>query len=210
VIRVVVAATSPIMQVGLEAILASSPDITIAGRAASAEQLAEAIISTRPDVALADLDLHALDDLPEAGDQLASLVLLIEAPRGDLLAEALRGGRISLLPRDATSEEILVAVRAAAAGLVTLHPALALALAPLVPSTARAESPVAPSQSLTPREIEVLQMIAAGLGNKLIARRLDISEHTVKFHVASILAKLNAATRTEAVAIAARQGMIML
>jgi DNA-binding CsgD family transcriptional regulator len=67
-----------------------------------------------------------------------------------------------------------------------------------------------PTQPLTPREIEVLGMLAEGLGNKTIARRLGISEHTVKFHVGSILAKLDASSRTEAVTLGARRGLIML
>jgi DNA-binding CsgD family transcriptional regulator len=67
-----------------------------------------------------------------------------------------------------------------------------------------------PAQQLTPREIEVLGMLAEGLGNKTIARRLGISEHTVKFHVGSILAKLDASSRTEAVTLGARRGLIML
>jgi DNA-binding CsgD family transcriptional regulator len=70
--------------------------------------------------------------------------------------------------------------------------------------------PAPPNQALTPREIEVLGMLAEGLGNKAIAWRLDISEHTVKFHVGSILAKLNASSRTEAVTLGIRQGLILL
>jgi DNA-binding CsgD family transcriptional regulator len=78
-----------------------------------------------------------------------------------------------------------------------------------LPSTAR-DLPAAPQQALTPREIEVLAMLADGVGNKTIAWRLGISEHTVKFHVGSILAKLNASSRTEAVTLGIRQGLIML
>jgi DNA-binding CsgD family transcriptional regulator len=80
---------------------------------------------------------------------------------------------------------------------------------PLLPTPARAV-PAPPAQPLTPREIEVLGMLAEGLGNKTIARRLGISEHTVKFHVGSILAKLDASSRTEAVTLGARRGLIML
>ena len=75
------------------------------------------------------------------------------------------------------------------------------------PATAAANIPVQP---LTPREVEVLHMLAEGLGNKTIARRLGISEHTVKFHVGSIFSKLNASSRTEAVTVGVRQGLVML
>jgi len=114
-----------------------------------------------------------------------------------------------VLPRQAAPEEIVGAVEAAAAGLIALHPAAAESIWSLLPAPVR--TTVAPAgQALTPREIEVLGMMAEGLGNKTIARRLGISEHTVKFHVGSILTKLNASSRTEAVTLGARQGLIML
>jgi DNA-binding NarL/FixJ family response regulator len=115
----------------------------------------------------------------------------------------------AILPRSATAEEIVPTVVAAAAGLVVLHPDIFDSLLPVLPSTART-LPTSPLQALTPREIEVLGMLAEGLGNKAIAGRLSISEHTVKFHVSSIFTKLNASSRTEAVTLGARQGLIML
>ena len=89
-----------------------------------------------------------------------------------------------------------------------LHSDLIDVLLSILPSAARSLPPA--PQALTPREIEVLTMLAEGLGNKAIARRLNISEHTVKFHVGSIFSKLNASSRTEAVTLGARQGLIML
>jgi DNA-binding NarL/FixJ family response regulator len=136
-------------------------------------------------------------------------VVLADDPRGTWAAEALRAGARAVLPREATADEIIGAVEAAAAGLVVLHPAVTATLLPLLPTPARAVS-APPAQQLTPREIEVLGMLAEGLGNKTIARRLGISEHTVKFHVGSILAKLDASSRTEAVMLGARRGLIML
>ena len=111
-----------------------------------------------------------------------------------------------MLDRDATRDEIVAAVQAAAAGLVALEPRDAAALMGGA-ARAPAQSPVEP---LTPREIEVLRMLAEGEGNKAIAFKLGISEHTVKFHVASILAKLHASSRTEAVTIGVRRGLILL
>jgi DNA-binding NarL/FixJ family response regulator len=123
-----------------------------------------------------------------------------------------RGLVRAVLPRDATSGEILAAIDAVAAGLVVLHPeALADALAgrprrEALPARAVAD----PAQPLTAREIEVLGMLAEGLGNKTIAVRLGISTHTAKFHVASILAKLGAGSRTEAVTVGMRRGLVVI
>ena len=115
----------------------------------------------------------------------------------------------AILPREAKPEEIFAAIRASIAGLVVLHPdALDSVLAP-----ARGEERPeldASDQILTPREIEVLGMIAEGLGNKEIAFRLGISDHTVKFHISSIFGKLGAANRAEAVALGIQQGLIMV
>jgi DNA-binding NarL/FixJ family response regulator len=123
-------------------------------------------------------------------------------------ADAVRRGAAAVLPRDASPEEILAAVTAADAGLVTLPRPTALSLLPAGLSLSRTSAPAA--EPLTPREIEVLSLLAEGAGNKMIARRLGISEHTVKFHVGSILAKLDASSRTEAVTLGLRQGLIMV
>jgi two-component system, NarL family, response regulator YdfI len=108
-------------------------------------------------------------------------------------------GGFAQLPANAPGEQILAAIEAAAAGLAVLHPDHVGLLAPL-----------ATEDVLTPREREVLQILGAGLGNREIAARLGISEHTAKFHVSQILAKLNAATRAEAVSIAIRRGLVPL
>ena len=115
-----------------------------------------------------------------------------------------------VLPRDATAEEIIAALEAAAVGLVTLPSELAVDVVAAARTTNAPRHSGPPTQPLTRREIEVLGMLAEGLANKNIAARLGISEHTVKTHVASILTKLDAFSRAEAVAIGARQGLILL
>ncbi|HWZ92337.1 MAG TPA: response regulator transcription factor [Polyangiaceae bacterium] len=117
--------------------------------------------------------------------------------------DVLRAGALGVLLRNAESERVLSALRALASGVAVFEPALLRSLV-----TARA----APGDPLTftPREAEVLNLIAEGLSNKLIADRLKISEHTAKFHVNAILNKLGAETRTEAVVLAARRGLLML
>ncbi|MCS7003383.1 MAG: response regulator transcription factor, partial [Dehalococcoidia bacterium] len=121
------------------------------------------------------------------------------------LVTAFAGRPWAYLPRDAAGQRIAAAARAVVGGLVALDPTLA--------SRVVAPSPVADSDGadeLTAREREVLELVALGLPNKAIAQRLAISEHTVKFHVAAILARLGAASRTEAVRIGARRGLIKL
>ena len=212
--RVLIAAGSPVVRAGLEALLASNPALEVVGHASDTATLAQQAAAAQPDVVL--LELHSHDDDPAPalhalgeGPGAPAAVVLGEHPSGAWAGEALRAGARAVLPREATAEEIASAVEAAAAGLVTLHAEVAVNLLPLLPSPART-LPEMPGQALTPREVEVLGMMAEGVGNKTIARRMGISEHTVKFHVGSILTKLNAASRTEAVTIGARRGLIML
>jgi NarL family two-component system response regulator YdfI len=201
VIRVLIAANSAVARAGLESLLNSSAALTIAG-AASGDDLASRIEELQPDVVLLELDSQL-----EA--TLATILAVPQSPvivalGGDQPAELLRSGAGAVLPRTATASEIVAAIEAAAAGLLVMHPETLDGL--LQPSHAGS----AASRTLTPREIEVLRMLAEGLGNKTIAFRLGISEHTVKFHLASIFSKLSASSRTEAVTLGVRQGLIML
>jgi two-component system, NarL family, response regulator YdfI len=200
----------------LEAVVAASRALRLVSGLRGAS-LARQVRALRPDVVLLDLDGRRLDALlAELPDPVpAALVVLADAPRrarADLAVE--RGLVRAVLPRDATSGEILAAIDAVVAGLVVLHPyALAdgLAAARGPRHEARPERGAAdPAQPLTAREIEVLGMLAEGLGNKAIASRLGISTHTAKFHVASILAKLGAGSRTEAVTIGMRRGLVVI
>src|SRR5919204_553800 len=123
---------------------------------------------------------------------------------------AVRGERgWGYLPREASGEQLVATVRAVASGLVVVDPALAGDL--FAPAALAVNGSVdGPGEDLTAREREVLQLVAEGLANKTIASRLGISEHTVKFHVAAILAKLGAGSRTEAVHLGARRGLVVL
>jgi len=208
VIRVLVVANSVVVQAGLEAIVSGSSTCTTVGTATTA-QLSSQIDALQPEVVLLawdwEEDLSAVfspDDFA-----LMAIVLLVEELPGTWVADSLRQQVRGLLPADALASEIVATIEAVHAGLSVLHPTAIEALLPTRPTT---PLPVTPAQSLTPREVEVLTMMAEGLGNKSIARRLQISEHTVKFHVGSIFSKLNASTRTEAVMLGARQGLILL
>jgi NarL family two-component system response regulator YdfI len=203
-IRVLIAASSAIVRAGLTSLLVSE-GIEVAGNAATLEEVATLTSDTPVDVLVAELE--------EPGDEFPTefvAVLLIDSPLPEWSAEALRAGVRGLLPREVDAAELAAAVRAAAAGLVTVHPQFLDELFTSASSSVRDLLPLRPGQSLSPREIEVLRMLADGLGNKIIAHRLGISEHTVKFHVASIMAKLDAGSRTEAVTQGIRRGLIML
>ena len=133
----------------------------------------------------------------------AVLVLADHMP-GAFGAEWIRIGGRAVLPRRASTQEIVAAIEGVAAGLIVVH----ADTGSLVGSPGRRPAPA--SRMLTPREIEVLGMMAEGLGNKAIAARLGISLHTVKFHIASVFAKLNVESRTEAVTEGVRRGLVLI
>ena len=198
--RLLIAAPSAVVRAGLETLVAGDPAVEVAGSFADLSSV-EAL---RPDVVLAALPVEEL--APPADGVAPAIVLLSADAQPAWSSEVLRLGVRAMLPRDAAPAEVLAAVEAASTGLAVVDPHdLEALLSASNPTTASAESTV-----LTPRELEVLGLMAEGAANKNIAWKLGISEHTVKFHVASILAKLNASTRTEAVAIGIRKGMILI
>ena len=197
------------VRAGLAAVLAASHDLRLAGQAASLDAEA-ADLAVEADVVL--LDAPSAVEIDEAVATLDGLGpgLVVLGPSG-------AAGRLSLaapsfawafLARDAEPGRIVAAVRAVAAGLVALDPELAAS--GFGSHVARPLPGASEVDELTGREREVLTLVAIGLTNKAIAQRLQISDHTVKFHVASILAKLDAESRTEAVARAAHLGLVML
>jgi two-component system, NarL family, response regulator YdfI len=212
-IRVLIAASSPVVRTGLETMLRSAPRLEVAGTAADFGASLADLEAWQPEVLLmvsdgrADEPPEELLALPEGAGALA-VVLLTADPQAGWVPEALRSGVRAVLRLDATAAEITAAIEAAAAGLAVLDPQDLQALLPAVSDRLPAEG--APLEALTPREIEVLRMMAEGFGNKTIASRLGISEHTAKFHVASVMGKLGAATRTEAVTTGIRRGLVPL
>ena len=206
-IRVLIAAPSAIIRAGLESLVRSSPTLELVGSEPGLANLQSIVDREQPDVVLADLGFPQEDGPPPELLAAAAVVLLVSDPRGTI--EALRSGVRAVLPRDVSAAEMLAAIEAAAAGLAVLHPGDLQAILPTLP---RADPAISSDsgEPLTPRELEVFAMLAEGTGNKTIAWKLGISEHTVKFHVASIMGKLNATSRTEAVAIGIRRGLILL
>ena len=206
-IRLLIAASSAIVRAGLESVGASGSGMEVVG-ASDLDGLGAAIDRHQPDVVLASSDSHH-DEPPEDLIALAArhgapaIIVLAPDLQPAWTAEALRAGIRAVLPGDLGPREILAAIEAVAAGLLVLHPQD-------LPVLASDRTLPAAQQTLSPREIQVLSMLAEGVGNKTIAWKLGISEHTVKFHVASIMTKLNAGSRTEAVTQGIRRGLILI
>jgi DNA-binding NarL/FixJ family response regulator len=196
-----VVASLPSVRLGLSDMLASHGH-TVLGEDEVGDGAAVWVLDAPSAPALDAVTAQRYSDTPRA-----AVVLSDDAGMANVLARAgLRGWAV--LARDADADQLDLAVRSAEAGLVLLDlPVAATSLS--LPSAI--SSPAGhPLESLTARELQVLQLVAQGLPNKGIARRLGISENTAKFHVASLCGKLGASSRTEAVTLAARRGLILL
>jgi DNA-binding NarL/FixJ family response regulator len=193
---VFIIAPTPALRAGLRSMLVGA-GVEVVGEAAGAA------LAPVADVVLAAGDNPAAVGRALAGDEGAALVALSDDPRLPALLRTLPLRGWAIVSPDAGPEELAAAVGAAAQGFVAVPRQLADQLAPRPVGEPLAEP-------LTAREAEVLGLLSQGLPNKQIALRLQISEHTVKFHIAAIFAKLGAGSRTEAVSIGARQGLITL
>jgi DNA-binding NarL/FixJ family response regulator len=182
-------------------------DIAVVDSAANPAALSGLRARIAADVILAEIPAEASAQAWLAPAKGAAVVALVDGTVEDAALDALHAGASAVLPRSAGDDEIAAAIIAAAKGLAILPQSL---LRDLLTAGEPASLETADAVVLTAREHDVLQALADGASNKLIARRLSISFHTAKFHVASILAKLDADTRTEAVAQAARLGLVML
>jgi two-component system, NarL family, response regulator YdfI len=209
-IRVLIKASSPVVKAGLESLLVPYASLRVIDDLSDEPGAAHApLADPQPDVILAELDGPDDDALSVVFQEVAvglPVVLLVRDPAAEWAA-ALRPGVKAILPDNATGAQIAAAIEAVAAGLAVLHPSEIETL--WSPRTMNESLETLP-EALTPREIEVLRSMAEGLGNKEIAGRLGISEHTVKFHVASVMGKLGAASRTEAVMIGIRHGLVLI
>jgi NarL family two-component system response regulator YdfI len=212
VIRVFIVAASPLARAGLENLLAVR-DVEVVASHATIDALSEMLADAAPDVVLIDFSGEPFEPMLESivASGLASdvsVVILGDGLAPGDSAEALRSGIRAALPGDISPEQLVATLHAVVHGLLVLHPAHASEGLPAGSAPARPLDELA--ESLTRRELEVLQMLATGLSNKEIAARLGLSEHTAKFHVASILGKLGAGSRTEAVSLGIRRGLVLL
>jgi two-component system, NarL family, nitrate/nitrite response regulator NarL len=202
-VRVLVVSSDRLTRNGLVALLESLPSIEVMPPVETADSLDSPWPRGRPDVVIWDLGwpadeaIEAVRRLPPGSTPVVALVA-----QADQAAAAREAGAGSVLPRSSSAEALRVAVLGVTAGLDVRDPSFE------GEADIRGEK-LEGGEILTARENEVLQLLAEGLANKAIARRLGIRETTVKFHVNSILAKLGAQSRTEAVARAARQGLVL-
>ncbi|OEJ34381.1 response regulator [Streptomyces subrutilus] len=204
-IRLLLADDHPVVRAGLRAVLDTEPDFAVVAEAATAERAVELAAAEVVDVVLMDLQfgpgmhgsaatalITARQDAPRV------LVLTTYDTDADILA-AVEAGASGYLLKDAPPEELAAAVRTAAAGQSALAPAVALRLMDRMRT---------PAQALTKRELEVLQLVADGLSNQQISKRLFLSQATVKSHLVHVYAKLGVDSRTSAVAAAATRRLI--
>lgn len=203
-ISVHIAASSPVVRAGLEAVIGSLTGLSVVSLDAT-ENLEQHLDTISADVLLLVLPFLTEDWIATLASSGIPAVILADTPDAALHSAALHAGIRAVLSPDATPPEITAALTAAAAGLIAIHPS---SLDSLNQAATRSRRQL--DEPLTPRELEVLTLLAEGHSNKLIARSLEISEHTVKFHVTAIMSKLHAGSRTDAVMQAIRQGLIMI
>ncbi len=209
-IRVVLADDHALVRSGLEQLLNADPGIEVVGIAANGIEAVRIVAETRPGVVLMDLQMPELDgveatrrivaDNPE--DHPAQVVVLTSFSDTERIVAAIDAGAVGYLLKDAEPEALLDGIRAAARGESPLHPRAARQLL-----TARTKKRPTDTVDLTRRETEVLQLVVQGLANKQIARRLGISERTVKAHLTSTFQRIGVSDRTQAALWAERNGI---
>ncbi|MFD3870161.1 response regulator [Streptomyces sp. NPDC058623] len=204
-IRLLLADDHPVVRAGLRAVLDTEPDFEVVAEAATAERAVELAASEPVDVVLMDLQFGAGMHGSAATAAITAragaprvLVLTTYDTDADILA-AVEAGAAGYLLKDAPPEELAAAVRTAAAGQSALAPAVALRLMDRMRM---------PAEALTKRELEVLQLVADGLSNQQISKRLFLSQATVKSHLVHVYAKLGVDSRTAAVAVAGSRRLI--
>lgn len=195
-IRVVIADDHAIVRGGLEQLLSTADDLLLVGTAADGEEVVEIVARERPDVVLMDLSMPNVDGVGAtrrivAANPDARVIVLTSFGDDRHIADALDAGAVGYMLKHAGPDELLDAIRAAAAGDSPLDPKAARVLL-----ASRRVGPAA--RQLSAREEEVLRLVASGLANKQIARRLAISERTVKAHLTNVFAQLGVSDRTQA------------
>lgn len=223
-IRILLADDHPIVREGLRAVLETQPNFEVIAEAASGDEALRLALELQPDILLLDLEMPILDGVETIRRlrqrQPASRVIVFTAFDNDeRIIHAVQAGANGYLLKGAPREEIFTAIRITMQGGSLLQPVVA---SKLLRHIGQQQQPVAslpihslagtgpPYEPLTERELEVLKLLAQGLPNKEIAAQLVISERTAKFHVSSIMGKLGATNRTEAVSLAAQRGLITL
>ena len=225
-IRILLADDHPIVREGLRAVLETQADFEVIAEAASGDEALRLALTLQPDILLLDLEMPILDGVETIRrlrqQQPAARVIVFTAFDNDeRIIHAVQAGANGYLLKGAPREEIFKAIRITMEGGSLLQPVIASKLLRHMGHQPVAGSPgsspqhlptphMPPYEALTERELEVLNLLAQGMPNKEIASQLVISERTAKFHVSSIMGKLGATNRTEAVSLAAQKGLITL
>ena len=212
-IRVLLADDERLVCAGFRMILKAESDIDVVGEAADGVEAVEEARKLRPDVILMDIRMPTLDGLEATrrilagADRRPRVIVLTTFDRDEYVYEALRAGASGFLLKDTPEDRLVAAIRVAADGGSMFAPSATRRL--IEEFTRRAPREARPElEELTPRELEVLRLIAGGLSNEEIAGKLVVSEHTAKTHVAHILRKLNLRDRTQAVVLAYESGIV--
>ena len=195
VVRVVIVDDHAVLRAGLAQLLTAERDLQVVGSASSGEEAVELVRQLRPDVVLMDLQMPGVDGVNATrrivAEELGDVLVLTSYSDAERIVAALDAGATGYLLKDAEPEEVLAGIRAVARGESPINPRAARELL-------GARRTAAPAVDLTPRESEVLALVRQGLANKQIARRLGISERTVKAHLTSTFQRIGVADRTQA------------
>jgi DNA-binding NarL/FixJ family response regulator len=215
-VRIVVADDHQVVRAGFAGLLGTQPDFTVVGTAADGAEAVRLCRELRPDVVLMDVRMPGMDGI-EATRQLAgagggpSILILTTFDLDEYVYDALRAGASGFLLKDVTAERLFDAVRVIAAGDALLAPAVTRRLiSEFARMRPRQPEPASGAlAALTPRETQVLRLVAEGLSNPEIAGRLMVTEETVKTHVSRVLSKLGLRDRTQAVVTAYESGLVV-
>jgi len=204
VIRVVLVDDHAVIRAGLEQLLAGTPDIEVVGQADNGRTAVDVVRRLRPDVVLMDLQMPGVDGVAATRmmmeEQLGVDVLVLTSfSDSERIVAAIDAGAVGYLLKDADPEDVLQGIRAVTRGGSPIHPRAARTLLGIRAGSSQVQ--------LTSRETEILRLVREGLANKQIARRLDITERTVKAHLTSAFARIGVADRTQAALWVERNGL---
>jgi DNA-binding NarL/FixJ family response regulator len=213
VIRILIADDQELVRTGFRVVLDAEPDLEVVGEATDGKTALEASQALEPDVVLMDIRMPNLNGIEAtrrlaAGDRSPRVLILTTFDLDDYVYEALRAGASGFLLKDVRASDLCQAVRTVAAGEALLSPAITRRLIESYTRRPPAAAQPAALAELTPRELEVLRLVARGLSNAAIARELVVGDATVKTHVARIFSKLDLHDRAQAVVLAYESGLV--